>query len=210
MLHLHRSERADALVGALADVLADPPDDPFTPDVVAVPTRGVERWLAQRLSHHLGAATSPAEAGVCANVSFGSPARLVAGALAAAVDLAPDDDPWRSASLTWPLLQVVDECAAEPWCAVLGRHLGVGGDDELRQGRRLVVVRHLARLFSAYAAQRPAMVRAWAEGRDDDGTVVDGAVVDGTVVDGTVVDGTVVDGTVPADLAWQPRLWRVL
>ena len=185
MLHLHRSERADALVGALAEVLADPPDDVFTPDVVAVPTRGVERWLAQRLSHHLGATSregGAGEGGVCANVSFGSPARLVAGALAAAVDLAPDDDPWRASALTWPLLDVVDACAGEPWCAVLGRHLGVGADDELRQGRRLAVVRHLARLFSAYAAQRPAMVRAWAEGRDD----------------------------VPADLAWQARLWRVL
>ena len=193
MLHLHRSERADALVGALAHVLADPPDDAFTPDVVAVPTRGVERWLAQRLSHHLGAASSPVEGGVCANVSFGSPARLVASAVAAAVDLAPDDDPWRSSALTWPLLQVVDECAGEPWCAVLGRHLGVGADDELRQGRRLGVVRHLARLFSAYAAQRPAMVRAWAEGRDDDGTVVDGAAQ-----------------PLPSDLAWQARLWRAL
>ncbi|MGN6299697.1 MAG: exodeoxyribonuclease V subunit gamma [Angustibacter sp.] len=188
MLHLHRSERADALVGALAAVLADPPDDPFTPDVVAVPTRGVERWLAQRLSHHLGARLAPAEAGVCANVSFGSPARLVSGALAATLDLQPDDDPWRSSALTWPLLQVVDECAGEPWCAVLGRHLGAGDDDDLRQGRRLSVVRHLARLFTAYAAQRPDMVRAWAEGRDDDGT----------------------GQPMPADLAWQLRLWRVL
>ena len=54
MLRVHRSERADALVAPLAAVLAEPPDDPFLPDVVAVPTPGVERWLAQRLSHHLG------------------------------------------------------------------------------------------------------------------------------------------------------------
>ena len=46
MLRLHRSERADALVAPLADVLAVVPDDPFAVDVVAVPTRGVERWLA--------------------------------------------------------------------------------------------------------------------------------------------------------------------
>ncbi|MCU1432493.1 MAG: recC, partial [Actinotalea sp.] len=45
MLHLHRSERSDALVPPLASVLAHASSDPFAPDVVAVPTRGVERWL---------------------------------------------------------------------------------------------------------------------------------------------------------------------
>ncbi len=190
MLHLHRCERADVLVEALAGVLADPPDDPFVPDVVAVPTRGVERWLAQRLSHHLGAlgVAAGGEAGVCANVVFGSPARLVADVLSTAAGVDPDDDPWRSSSLTWPLLEVVDACADAPWCAVLGRHLGVGTDDELRRGRRLGVVRHLARLFTAYGAQRPAMLRAWAAGADDDGA----------------------GRPVPDDLAWQPRLWRAL
>jgi exodeoxyribonuclease V gamma subunit len=43
MLTIHRAARADALVDALAAVLVDPLDDPFTPEVVAVPTRGVER-----------------------------------------------------------------------------------------------------------------------------------------------------------------------
>ena len=54
MLHLHRSERADCLVDGLADVLREPPADPFAPEVVAVPARGVERWVTQRLSHVLG------------------------------------------------------------------------------------------------------------------------------------------------------------
>ena len=43
MLHVHRSERADALVVGLADVLSAHVGDPFTREVVAVPARGVER-----------------------------------------------------------------------------------------------------------------------------------------------------------------------
>ena len=43
MLHIHRAERADALVEALRALLAQPPADPFAPDVVSVPTRGIER-----------------------------------------------------------------------------------------------------------------------------------------------------------------------
>src|SRR4051794_36503076 len=79
VLHVHRAERADRLAEALADVLVEPLDDPFVAEVVAVSSRGVERWLAQRLSHRLGAAAG--SDGVCANVAFPSPARLVAEVL---------------------------------------------------------------------------------------------------------------------------------
>lgn len=188
MLHLHRSERADALIAPLAAVLTEPPEDAFAADVVAVPTRGVERWVAQRLSHHLGAGDG--EAGICANVTFGSPARLVADVVTAAAGVDPDEDPWRTERLTWPLLEVIDASAGEPWCAVLDRHLGAGEDDEVRHGRRLALARHLARLFGSYAAQRPDMTGAWARGLDDDD---DGA-----------------GAAVPPDLAWQPELWRRL
>jgi exodeoxyribonuclease V gamma subunit len=117
VLHVHRSERSDALVAPLADVLAEPPDDPFTPDVVAVPTRGIERWLAQRLSHRLGvpgpAGASSSGAGICANVDFSSPSRLVASAVTAVTGVEPDDDPWRRARLVWPVLDLLDGTARE-------------------------------------------------------------------------------------------------
>ena len=56
MLHLHRSNRADGLVEALREV-------------ISVPTRGMERWITQQLSLRLG---------ICANVDFPIPRRLVA------------------------------------------------------------------------------------------------------------------------------------
>ena len=55
-LLVHRSERADELVSALGDLLMEAPADPMTPEVVSVPTRGVERWLTQRLSTAVGGA----------------------------------------------------------------------------------------------------------------------------------------------------------
>ena len=62
MLVVHRAERASALADALAVVLSQPLHDPFATELVAVPARGVERWLAQRLSHRLGAsAPGPAD-----------------------------------------------------------------------------------------------------------------------------------------------------
>ena len=185
-LRVHRAERADALVAGLADVLRTAPGDAFTADVVAVPSRGVERWIAQSLSSVLG--TQPGRGdGICANVVFPSPGRLVREAVAAGFGIEPDDDPWAQHRLPWPLLEVIDGCASEAWCRTLGRHLGLiqGAVD---QGRRMAVAQKLAGLFTSYGAQRPTMVRDWLGRRDTDGFA----------------------HPLDADHLWQAELWRRL
>ncbi|HXN60105.1 MAG TPA: exodeoxyribonuclease V subunit gamma, partial [Acidimicrobiales bacterium] len=93
MLRVHRSDRTDALVAMLADLVAEPLDDPMTPEVVSVPTRGIERWLTQRLSATLGARPGGHD-GVCANISFPFPGSLISEALALASGTDPKADPW--------------------------------------------------------------------------------------------------------------------
>lgn len=158
MWHLHRAERSDTLAHALGELLAEPPGDPFATEVVAVPARGIERWLAQRLAHRLGAADGAAD-GVCAGVAFPAPAAVVADVVAAATGVAPDDDPWQPERAVWPLLEVIDASLDEPWCAPLGAHLGEAGN-----GRRYAVARHLADLFASYATHRPGLLTAWRAG----------------------------------------------
>jgi exodeoxyribonuclease V gamma subunit len=165
VLHVHRSERADALVDALRALLADPLADPFAREVVAVPTRGMERWLSQQLSTGLGASAGRAD-GVCANVDFPPPGRLVADAVATASGIDPDADPWQPERAVWPLLEIVDASLREPWLAQLANHLGDTAD-ETRRGRRFASVRHAAELFDRYALYRPEMLERWAAG---DGT----------------------------------------
>ena len=166
MLHVHRAERADRLADGLAETLLTPLEDPFAPDVVAVPTRGVERWLTQRLSTRLGT-TAGRQDGVCANVEFPFPGRLVQRTLAAATGIDPESDPWVAERSVWPLLEVVDECLGEPWLAMLARHLeGARGDPEDPM-RRFGVVRHIADLFDHYGVHRPDMVLTWVAGRDE-------------------------------------------
>ena len=118
MLHIHRASRADALADALAALLSHTPADPFAPEVVAVPTRGMERWLTQRMSAVLGARAGRAD-GICANVEFPSPHRLVTDAVAAASGIDPAEDPWLPERSVWPLLSVVQEALPEPWLATL-------------------------------------------------------------------------------------------
>ena len=92
MRHIRRAERADGLIDALGDLLIRPLPHPFAPEVICVPTRGMERWLTQRLSGRLGATPGGSD-GVCANVEFPSPRRLVGDAIAAASGIDPDEDP---------------------------------------------------------------------------------------------------------------------
>ena len=181
-LHVHRAERADTLAEALGDLLTVPPADPFAVDVISVPTRGVERWLTQRLSHRLGARDRHMD-GICAAVRFPGPGALIA-------ELAGNraDDPWAPDAAVWPLLSVIDDAAGEPWCRLLAGHLGYHPADPHRQGRRYAVARRVTGLFAGYADHRPDMLADWTAGRDTDGW----------------------GDPVPPDLAWQPELWRRL
>ena len=170
-------------------MVAEPLDDPMEAEVVAVPTRGVERWLTQRLSTRLGASASRSD-GVCANIEFPFPGRLVGGAVATATGVGGDDDPWLAERSVWPLLEVVDACLGEPWLASLAAHLGGTGPDAdaRRRTRRFTSVRHIADLYDRYGVHRPQMLRCWATGEDTDG------------------EGR----PLPDDTAWQARLWRQL
>jgi exodeoxyribonuclease V gamma subunit len=184
VLHLHRADRADRLIGALAAVLAAPLPDPFAQEVIAVPTRGVERWVTQQLSADLGASAGRAD-GICANVAFPSPRRLVDEVVAAASGFDPDADPWLPQRAVWPLLEVVDEQLAEPWLQRLAAHLDRHRGD---RSRRFRTVQHLAGLYDRYALYRPQLLQAWHAGLDDDGS----------------------GGTLEPHDRWQAELWRRL
>lgn len=184
-LHLHRASRTDQLADALGELLAVPPADPFAREVVVVPAAGVERWLSQRLSHRLGVAAGRGD-GVCAGVEFRTPWSLLAELTGTR-----ENDPWAPDALVWPLLETLDDVLPEPWARPLARHLGAeetdAGEAELRRGRRFALAHRLARLFAAYAGQRPEVLRAWSAGEATDGRI---ALAD--------------------DLAWQPPLWQAL
>jgi exodeoxyribonuclease V gamma subunit len=181
-LHVWRSERADGLLRPLADLLTQLPPDPFTPEVVAVPTAGIERWVAQELSLRLGTAPG-ARDGICANVDFPFPGTLVTRALEAAAGLPEDGDPWSPDRLVWAVLARFEERPDPRLWGPAQTHLAAADD-----GRRYQAARHVADLFDRYAVHRPEMVRAWSADRDLGPDLQ----------------------AIGARHAWQPRAWRTL
>lgn len=184
-LTVHRADRADVLVDGLARLLHEPPPDPFALDVVVVAAAGVERWVAQRLSHHLGAQAGRAD-GICAGVDFRRPAHLVSELTER--DL---DDPWSPDRLTWTVLDLLETHLDESWLEIVARHLGAGRPEpeaRLRRARRFGTARRTASLLHSYAVQRPEMVAAWKAGDDTDGH----------------------GRALPQASLWQAELWRRL
>lgn len=181
-LHLHRATRADRLADGLAELLRDPLPDAFATEVVSVPSRGVERWLAQRLGSRLGVRPRngngllPAD-GVCAGVAFPSVDHLVAD-VAGITGVDPREDPWRPPALVWAVLEAMD-AGLGPSAAPLASYLR-------DPTRRFATARRLAELFDSYGRNRPQMVRRWAKGQ------AGGA------------DGE----PLPSDCSWQFWLWQ--
>ena len=145
----------------LRNVVAEPLDDPMVPEVVSVPTRGIERWLTQRLATHLGA-TPGRQDGVCANIDFPFPGTVVNGALARAAGTDPDSDPWSPQRAVWPLLEVVEAHFDEPWLAPLAQH--IRNSETVHESKRFSSIRHVADLFDRYAVHRPEMLQRWVDG----------------------------------------------
>lgn len=154
------------LASGLARLLAEPPADPFERDVVVVAANGVERWLAQTISHSLGASDGRDD-GICAGVEFVRPVHLLSE-----LTEKDRDDPWASGRLAWTVLDVLDAHLDEPWLEIVARHVGRGmapADEALRRSRRYPTARRVASFLHGYAVQRPWMVQAWGVGEDVDG-----------------------------------------
>src|SRR5215813_6462473 len=101
---VHRSNRIEALVDALADLVAAPLADPFAPEWIAVQGRGMGRWLAMELARRLG---------VWANPKFPFPRKVIESAMTALLGPAAAEatvfDPqtlrWAVAEALPPLLE---------------------------------------------------------------------------------------------------------
>ena len=73
-LHLHTSNRLEVSAAELAGIIARPSASIFEPETVVVQSVGMGRWLARLAEAH----------GICANVRFPFPQRLVSEVFAAA------------------------------------------------------------------------------------------------------------------------------
>ena len=185
-LLIHVGSHPDELVGGVCEELASPPADPFAQEVVAVPTRGIERWLTQQIASGLGDRIPGG--GVCANLEMPSPFRLLRRVMAEVPDLADSIEAWDATALTCHVVDALDSHRHEPSMRLLDRYIEAGAANPSGNSQRLRAARKIAWLFGRYIRWRPGMVRDWRAGLDNGPA------------------GT----PLPDHQGWQPWLWRMV
>jgi len=147
MLHLHTSNRPEALAGALAERMRTAPLPLLEAEPVIVPSTAVARRLEFALADALGIAT---------RIDFAFPAAYVWRLFGRVLPDVGATSPFDRASMQWRLFRLLGESNA----AEIGRYLA--GDDG---SRRFELAARLAGLFDRYLVERPGWIAAWSAGR---------------------------------------------
>ena len=152
MLEVTAADRPEPLVERLVARLTVPLADPFTPEVVVVPSLGMRSWLTAQLAEHLGASHLGSD-GITANIDLCFPGSLRSRLLGSTREV---DDPWQVDRLALAVLDVLRRTPGDP-------ALGPAGTD-LSGGTWYGRARRIADLLDRYGLHRPALVQAWAAG----------------------------------------------
>lgn len=151
---IHRSNRAEALIEALAEIVAEPCGGVFDPELLVVQGQGMERWIAMELARRRG---------VWANQQVltlrGFVNEIALQVLGEQID--PVFDP---ESMLWSIADALHELEARPAFASIARYLA---DDE--EGRkRIQLARQIAQSFYRYMGYREEMLHAWRKPEGDE------------------------------------------
>jgi exodeoxyribonuclease V gamma subunit len=152
--HLHRSNRVESLVDALASALRAPLGTPFSPEPVVVQGRGMSVWLSHALSRRLGvwAGAMPYPRHFIEAITEIALGKGTLGAHPVSEDL-----------LEWAIQASLDDLLPDPAFAPLARY--VQGDD--RGLRRAQLARRVATVFDQYLLYRPEWIRDWEQERPE-------------------------------------------
>ena len=156
-MKVHRSNRMEVLIDALADELRAPLHSPFAREQVIVHSLGMERWLSQQLALRLG---------VASNLDFPFPGRAIRDLLRTSAGDTPDPDPWDMGRLTWRILSALPPMLEQPAFAPILRYLR--DPSSLSGGRGFALARRIADAFARYPLYRPDWILSWEAGQSDD------------------------------------------
>lgn len=150
-LQIYTSNRMENLVSALAAVLAEPLASPFTPELIVVQSKGMQRWLAMELAARLG---------IWANCLYPFPNKMVWQLFCRMLPDVPDASYYSSGVMTWKIMGLLPKYLERQEFAPL-RHYLEGDNDGLK---RFQLAGKIADTFDQYTLYRPEMLLEWEEG----------------------------------------------
>ena len=152
-MQLFYSPQIEPLLQLLAQRLTTPLDDPFTPELVVVPSGDMARYLKKELARTLGA--KDGNDGIVSNINFVYPRQLVNATIQNPTG--SENSEWDSNSLIWSIVDTL----------LTHSNITIPGFDQAP----LTVARRAADLFDRYASHRPEMLNEWIDGESSTGSL---------------------------------------
>ncbi len=153
-IRLHRSNRMEMLVAALAQRVARDPLPPTQAEWIVVQGGAMQRWLSIRLSEYFG---------VVGNIQFPYPSTLIDRALDALAPLDVEGSALARGPMVWAIAETFTKHADIPAFAEVRRYLGEQ-DAELTSPKRFQLAEQVAHMFERYAVYRPELLQQWEQG----------------------------------------------
>lgn len=152
MLHLHHANRTERLADVLLARLGAPAPgrSPFDPDVVVVPSAGVQRWLALRIADRFG---------ICAQVSFDFLATWLWRRIGEQVAGVGDTSPFAAERLAWRVHAALADPALVGEHPRLARYLA-----RADAAGRLELAQRVAQALERTVTYRPDWLARWSDG----------------------------------------------
>lgn len=155
-MHLYRSDKLEALVATLGEIVAAPLSSPFVPETIVVPSRALGAWLGLRLAELHG---------VWANPRFVTADAFLDALHGSVLPSGPHgEDALTKDVLGWSIAAALPRLLAHPAFGEVAAYLA----DDTDTTKRVAFARKLAGVFQAYLLYRPELVAAWERGTGSD------------------------------------------
>jgi len=152
-LKLFTSNRLEILAEQLAQVVRKPLPTPFTPEIIVVQSRGMERWVSMELA---------ALNGISSNCSYPFPNTFLADIFKTLIPDMPEISIFDAEIMAFRLMQLIPRLTGRGGFEDLKNYLS--GDD--RQLRLYQLADRIADLFDQYQVYRPELLLCWERSRE--------------------------------------------
>jgi len=152
-LNLYTSNRMEYLADTLADILSRNPLAPMQQELIAIPSGGLERFVAFRLAERLG---------VCANTGFPFPNALVHFFFKTVLPDIPERSAFSPEILGWKIMDLLPDFLDKKEFRQLRQYV----EDDTSQIKLFQLSSKIADLFDQYTVFRPEMIKTWETGQE--------------------------------------------
>ncbi len=153
-LNLFTSNRLEILAKQLAGIVQTPLPTPFTPEIIVVQSRGMERWISMELARLNG---------VSANCTFPFPNAFLENIFKKLIPDLPDVSPFDPEIMTFRLMKIIPQCIERKGFENLKAYL-VEDDNHLKLYQ---LAGRIADLFDQYQVFRPQLLFQWEQSKEE-------------------------------------------